>query len=61
EEGWEFGLPKASEVHKWWIGDTEKEKALFSSAAFIESPLAVKTLFSAGQYKLTGDEKVKEV
>ena len=58
DEGYEFALPEASEVHSKIFGD--KEAVALTSASFMESPLAIKT-FASGIYQwATGDEKVGE-
>jgi hypothetical protein len=54
---YEFGLPKASDVHSWYWNDPELEKIALTSAAFMESPLAIGTLIDAGAGAITGDKK----
>ena len=49
-------FPTATETHKWLTG--EHGATLLSSAAFIESPLAVKTVGSAIWQGITGDKKI---
>lgn len=58
DEGYSFELPSSTEVYQWKHG--EMTGAALSSAAFLESPLAVKTLGSAIQSAITGDKKVGE-
>ena len=60
DDGYEVNLPSASDVHSWWVDDTDKEAALLSSAAFMKSPLAIGTVFSGVQSLITGDEKVSQ-
>jgi hypothetical protein len=57
-EGYAFELPSSTEVYQWKHG--EMTGAALSSAAFLESPLAVKTIGSAIQSAITGDKKVGE-
>ncbi len=56
-EGYSFQLPKASTVLISKYGE-DLAKVQLSSASFMESPLAVKTVLSAGQEWITGDKKV---
>ena len=56
DEGYSFELPSSTEVYKWKHG--EMTGAALSSAAFLESPLAIKTFGSAIQKAITGDQKV---
>lgn len=60
DKGYQFKIPKASKVHSWYVGDPEKEKALLSSASFMESPLAIGTLMDVGAGALTGDKGFQE-
>ena len=59
EEGFMFKYPSALEAHVGIFGE-EESKALLSSSAFIQSPLAIGTIGSAIQYLITGDESVKK-
>jgi phosphatidylserine/phosphatidylglycerophosphate/cardiolipin synthase-like enzyme len=54
---YEFGLPKASDVHSWYWNDRELEKRALTSAAFMESILAIGTLIDAGAGAIIGDKK----
>jgi len=56
DDKYKFSLPKASEVHSSIFG--EHEATAMSSAAFMESPLAIKTVGSAIWEWATGDKKV---
>jgi len=58
DNAYSFGLPKSSEVHSKIFGD--KEGIALTATAFIESPLAIKTVGSAIWQWATGDEKVGE-
>jgi len=58
DDQYSFSLPKSSEVHKKIFGD--KEGIALTATAFIESPLAIKTVGSAIWQWATGDEKVGE-
>jgi len=58
DEGYSFELPTSTEVYIWKHGDMTG--VALSSASFLESPLAVKTIGSAIQSGITGDKKVNE-
>jgi len=61
DEGYDFNLPKASDVHSYVFGyDSGKEGVALSASAFMESPLALKTFGSAIWQGITGDESVGE-
>ena len=57
-ESYQFSLPKGSEVHKSIFGGLEP--VALTASAFIESPLAIKTIGSGIQQLVTGDTKVGE-
>ena len=56
--GLEFKPSKASKVHSWVFGD--KEPIALTSASFIESPLAIKTVGTAIWSWAIGDKKATE-
>ena len=58
DEGYKFHLPSEEEVHKSLFGD--KEGIALSATAFMESPLAIKTIGSAIWQGISGDKKVGE-
>jgi len=59
DQGFTFGLPKASDVYVYKHG-RELSGIALTTASFLESPLAIKTLFGAGQQAITGEKKVGE-